>query len=281
MRTGWLLLALCACDAVFGLRETRRIPQDARATCPAIGTPPTFGPTYYQVFDQECADFSPSPTAGYALASCQGPTMRVLFGGPFEGPLAPITITGAMPCTLFESARLYPEGDRAHILTNGSACTAAAGYEELIKVDDTTWQLGAPLPFGQTGNITVGTPSAGPHRHVLEGTTNPTLLHELVDQEDGTWREVAQYTPGDLAPDIIGASGSVELTPDGLRLVFRGQFDAFSGAIYYADRPSIDARFAPATRLDNVPDVLDAYLTASCNKLYFSGAQRVFYMEQQ
>ena len=270
-----LLVALAACNQTFGLHDTQRPPSDAAPRCPAIGTAPVFRPAFHQVTDQWCQQYSPSQVANLAFAICND-NGSMIETGPLDQELAPLDLPQLAGCDFFEAnPRLAPEGDRMFLNAAGLNCPLAAGWYELARVGATWAVLGTT---GITGSNLLYSVTRGPHRHAM--LAEGGLFHEIVQRDDGAWEDtLPPYAPGDFGIALFG--GDANLSPDGLRLVLRGVTASPRGALYYVDRPTIDDRFGTATEQPDLPDVADAVITDDCGRLYFSGVQRVFFMEEQ
>src|SRR5215471_12221742 len=85
------LLALCACDAVFGIHNTRlehgEVPIDAPFMCPTSGAP-TFSRQLQQVVSADCWSFTPSESSGLAAMACHG--------GDFNSPATDVAVVGSL-----------------------------------------------------------------------------------------------------------------------------------------------------------------------------------------
>jgi hypothetical protein len=75
---------------------------------------------------------------------------------------------------------------------------------------------------------------------------------------------------------VSGIASSTQLSADGLRLVFTS-----SALVYYTDRATLDAPFAVPRRIENLNDAQDTFLTANCERIYFSANGAVFFRELQ
>ena len=274
MRVG-LVLVVCACNQTFGLHDTQRPPGDAAPRCPATGTPPVFRAAFHQVTDQWCREYSPSQDADLAMAICNDGGSR-LESGPVDQPLAPLDLVQLAGCDFFNAyPRLAPEGDHAFLNAAGLNCALAPGWYELARVDATWAVLG---PIGLQANETLSSVTRAPHRHAMLAKAG--ALHEIVQRDDGSFDDSLQpYPLTDLGITMLG--GDSNLSPDGLRLVLRNITSDDRGTLYYADRATITDRFGMPVPQPDWPDASDALITDSCGRLYFSGVQRVFFMEEQ
>jgi hypothetical protein len=284
-----ILVALAGCNQVFGVGPTTLPPPDALPTgCPAIGTPPQFSNKFDQVIDESCGDYIPSAVTGIALAHCSDIASSYIAVGPIDQPLAAVDVP-ADPVVNVERPRLLPEGDGAYIVLNNYDANNDDKFAEYRPIDATHWAFVADLNMpaaifsGSTLPTYLGAPTRAPNRHVFVsgGGLNDIdyTFHELALAGDGTWLEPgAPYIDGDLV-----ASGLLEapnLTPDGLRMVFRGYAASGEVGIFYADRQTIDDRFTSATILTGVPAASDAYMTEDCTRIYFTGLGSIFYVRQ-
>jgi hypothetical protein len=119
----------------------------------------------------------------------------------------------------------------------------------------------------------IGSPSSTSPRHALVSGLDSIGIRELVD--DGTtWTELRVYATGDLAGHVPDASVSVQLSPDGLRMVFF----VYKSGIYYSRRAQLGDPFPmPPLKLEGAPPLSDVFLTADCQRLYFSGLSSIFF----
>jgi hypothetical protein len=113
---------------------------------------------------------------------------------------------------------------------------------------------------------------------VLDDTTFPAALHEIVGHEGSGWQSVL---PGYTTELGIQVATPPNLSADGLRMVFRAyESTGNTFAVFYADRESIDARFGMAQPVAGVPDVSDPFMSDDCARIYFSGLGSLLYVDQ-
>jgi hypothetical protein len=281
MRWAWLVLA--ACNQAFGLRETQ-LPVDAPPVCPAIGTAPAFSDVLHQDVLAMCSYYTPSPDSGMALAACDDGTMTFVGFGAVDQPLQQVAFPPIASTVNLEQPRLVPEGDRAYAVENNYDLNGSSEIGEYLPDGNGGWRFNGVLKFPPalfpiSFDVSIGTASYGPHRHVIVSACNVGCadydLHEIVQQDNGGWLEVQEYTNQDLGTVSVDTAN---LTPDGLRIVLRGTLSTGS-AVLYADRPTIDARFGTATALAGVPVTFDPYLAPDCSRLYFTGLESVWYVQ--
>lgn len=281
--TRWLaLFALAACNRTFGLDQTALAPPDASPVCPAIGTTPEYLPTVLRAIHQECNAYTSSRDANLAMASCSGTfdfmyctEVLDIWAGPSDGPLAKIALPPPPRGELMTDVPvLAPEGNEAFV--NMFAPTGPLVFTAYARDPDGTWRFESYPAVPVAGEPS--TPSRGPARHMM--MLAALALHELVEDGSGAWNDVATYTTSDLHQI---ASRSVYLSPDGLRLIYSAIRPGENQiATFYADRPSIDARFGAPTELVGVPWTYDIlFMEADCSKIYFSGLGYVLYVQER
>ncbi|HEY1558327.1 MAG TPA: hypothetical protein VGF94_26050 [Kofleriaceae bacterium] len=280
-----LLLAaalVCGCNQALGLDRTQSIPIDAPPVCPPIGTAPAFSDIVRQGILQPCGSFSATADGADAIATCGGVVdtscdfVPQIAEGPPTGPLAPITLPLASADDLIEYAGVVetPEGDEIYAALY-NAPLAQFRYGAFARASDGTWTWGGYR--GQVVPGTLGVPSRGPNRHALVYGSD-TFLHELVEDASGMWSE---HLPAYTSSELPEPFSRPDLSPDGLRVAYVGVDATLEPVIEYADRPSIDARFAGAQVLAGVPGSSDGpFMSADCERLYFSGLGYILYVER-
>ncbi|MDB4954788.1 MAG: hypothetical protein JWO36_2357 [Myxococcales bacterium] len=277
----WIgVFVLCSCNQVFSLNATRQIdaephqffdaPVDAPFTCPPIGTAPQFSNLLHQVIPQDCSDYTISASANRALGACLSPWGAAIAQGTVDGDLTVIIPTDTIQRY---RPRLAPEGDTMLVYTfdpiNGQA------FQELAW-DGASWTQVAVLPMpAQAGQIT--SPTRRPNRHVL--IVSITGLDEYVDAGNNVWNPTLTHSHTQLG--VINAS-SPFLSADGLRLIIYGITTGKGEAhAMYTDRTSVDSPFGAATPLTGVPTASDLFMTEDCSRIYMSGLQSIFYVQQR
>jgi hypothetical protein len=276
MRRGWLIVALCGCNRVLALDPTEPVPVDALPTsCPPIGVAPRFSGRFHQIEDRPCTDYSPNAATGTALALCG----LGIEGGPLDMPLAPVGIAPIGSLINLKQPRLLPEGGIAYVDNQNFDLNNGDLFGEYHAVDATTWSYvgDSGIPHGTDLGALISVPTRAPHRHVMWTNGRDGSLHELVQQDTGSWTEVMTTAALGL-PSIWDAAS---LTSDGLRMVVHVEGAPGAASTEYADRPTIDQPFNPAVRLEGVPDTItDQVMLDDCTRIYFSGVGRVFFVEQ-
>jgi hypothetical protein len=258
----WLgLVALCACNQIFGLDSTKvSNTMDVRPPpmCPPIGQTPTFTQPASVLLSNNCSAVIVDAKETFALADCS-----VVEQGP------PNMLTMANVPTGYQSPRLEPEGTAAFFEKFDSMGVPLEW--DLLTYDGSSWGNPMTLPmlaFSMTSDYYThfGAPSqATGGAHVI-GQRNDGMLVEFSSTDPTSWSQVGVIsTLGPAAVNVVAAS----LTPDGRRLVF-----AAPGGIYYSDRQTIGDQFAPATQLAimGLPSVDGSlpYLTGDCGDLYYA-----------
>lgn len=282
------LLALCACNQVYGLAETRPepvvdaqyfdAPVDAPFACPPLTAPPPSYSRFLRQIPQDCRDYSLSFATGVATARCFEPRDHVAVG-PIDELLGPIAgMTSDPGGVQYVSPQLAPEGDELFYLRVASP---NGRIEHRLRNSDGTWATAVALTPNLPVAASLGTPTRGTTRRMMvKLATTGTDLSEIEIAPNGTWSTVATYGYADLG--VYYATSAPSLSPDGLRLVWSGQdIQTVSEKTYYATRPSLSARFESYAPLVGVPGAVSPFMTEDCAKIYFSAAASVLYVQQQ
>jgi hypothetical protein len=271
-----LLLALCACNQVFGSDPVRvgdahyfDAPIDSGTHCPATGNTPVFSPQLHGAIDQDCHGYEISSDRGTAIAQCYVGNFVAIFEGPQDQPLTQVsTLPTSDDNTSVDVARLSPEGDL--ILLTTFDLTATTTTCRSYTRDATGWTRGPDLPFPQFN--TVSPPSRGPDRRIIVYESK-ALGHEFHEDANGQWSELRLVTIGnDLRPH------AVYLSPDALRIVV---FEGTGGVnmpphTLYADRASRDSDFNPPVELTAIPPS-EVFVTEECGRVYVSSVKEIFF----
>jgi hypothetical protein len=277
---------LSGCNAVFGIRgsvglEFFDAPIDAAPQCPPLGTTPAFRPAVHSLPFASCDVYTISEAANRAVARCTSDGHPVAQGA-IEGTLDAVPTTDA-PSFYYYYARLSADGDRIARLA-----FHRQPFYWTVEVDHYDPAVGyiydSRLPYMApestlsrepwTSNITA---RPEPHLVVTEQslTANAYVLHELAEV-GGTWSEIDSYNVTALTDDMKEPS----LSPDGLRMVYSKNV-AGANVLMYTDRPTIQDRFHTGEAIAEVPPGVDwPMMTTDCGKLYFTGLQTTFYLEQ-
>jgi hypothetical protein len=278
------LLALCACDQVFGLTATRPVdatffdaPLDAAPTC--NGTP-QFSPLLHQAVFQACLYYTTSEARDLAAAAC-GQGSYDDYDGAVDQVLSPATFMGGPRPGGPELPRLTPEGDE--LWGRFQVGPSSAVFSIFTHSGEHQWSYSRDLPITNPAmDDSVGTPTrkvAGVRHFIYWDHTNFQLVEYLYD---GTTASLLRsYTPGELASSFVQFP---QLSPDGLRLIFTGslQTDPSNTVVtLYTQRATIADVFPPAVVLNTAPVTFDPFLTADCGRLYTSGLGSIFYAQQQ
>ena len=256
----WALLLLAGCNQVYGLDSTQLTPADAPRGCPAFGEPLKFSPYVGQSVFQDCIDYQIGGTR--AIGFCNG----ALAEGNVDQPLAPMMFIPRDAASTYQRYTLWPDGETMFVfedsLINGSRwllyARNAAGM----------WTSSGEVPGPMSGEH-IGAPSSSSPRHAFVSGTATGGIREVID--DGQWSEVHTYDAVELGNHL--PSRSVQLSPDGLRMMYF----VFKDAVYYSQRAKLGDKFPVPTKLEGAPVLEDAFLTADCQRLYFSGLGRVFF----
>jgi hypothetical protein len=268
------LVVLCACDSLFGIRDTHLthdLPVDAPFACPTSG-PPVFSHALQQLVELDCRSFTAAELGGLAAMWCSGGD----FGVDASSVLVVGSLENGQDMTVIEMTNfLYldviidPEGDEIFTFTQETNYVVG----ELARTG-TTWAPGTPpaLPFIWNGSDDVTSPTKRPDRRMLYYRWAPDLMwYELQETAPGTW--ITERAHPELGPYLENP----RLTADGLHLVGNSGTDT----IVYAGRTSLGGDFDPPVQITTVP-AAGRYpsLTDNCSRLYFWGLNSVFYAQQ-
>jgi len=277
------LVLVCACNQVFGVDHTTRVPgvggidaqyfdapADAPFACPALGVVPQFKRGLRQIDADGCVQYTRSDTLATAL--CTGIVMQ----GPVDGPLTAIPDLGL--CSLSAGTPvLSPEGDQLYISAYDWATYTSQPFRVYDRQGDGSWQRGADLPMAPTSSIS--TVTRGPDRHILYwqyGAAGANI--EEWANGTGTWKQVAVHG---AAEHGLAAIFFVWLGSDGLRAIIQGDVRGSSTPqLFYTDRAAVGAAFNMAVPMTGVPLVNDAFMTDDCGRIYMSGLSSIFYEQQ-
>jgi hypothetical protein len=287
MRWGLAIVLLCACNQAFGIRETRAsdasqvffdAPIDAPYQCPPIGTTPRFSSLLHQVIPQYCTDYSFSAASQRALAVCvTGPYSRgFIYQGTIDGSLTAAPGFPTASDITVSQPRIDPEGEEV-VLATFDLTNTVAPFAVFRAQTDGSWSRLADLPIPQFGIVSGRT--RGPNRHLLHRKNVQDDLDEWAEQSPGTWNKVNTHR---LAALGVTAVDELWISPDGLRVIMNARTATTPnlGQVMYADRASMTDAFNAAVALDNVPAVHDAFMTEDCARIYLSGLQQIFYVQQ-
>ncbi|HSD88266.1 MAG TPA: hypothetical protein VLB44_12150 [Kofleriaceae bacterium] len=284
-----LLLATCACNQVFGLRETQVVdaayydaPIDAPFRCPDLGgAPPLYSRLVHQVVTQDCWDytFSTNPDIPIAVGFCAnaGTGTRVLEESPVdEDGMHPIAELAPVPAVrVIDQFRLAPEGDEAYARVTA---TSTATLSRFRRSSTGAWSKDADLTIpimvlDSVGSVTRR--SLGPRLIVQR---YDRTFHEYVPDGTGAWMDVQSY-----APTAFGLTlpSDPRITPDGLRMIFTANSGLFTTSTYFTDRASVSEAFGPPRLLADVSIALTPVMTEDCARLYFTALGSVLWVQQR
>jgi hypothetical protein len=271
-----VLLALCACNQVFGSDPVRVVDAhyfdaviDGPPRCPTAGMTPVFSPQLHGVISQNCHGYQISGDRGTAIAQCYVTDSVVgIFEGPQNEHLDQITtLPVSDDITQFDAARLSPEGD-LFLLTSFNLTTTTTGFRSFTR-DATGWTQGEDLPFPQFN--TISPPSRGPDRRIIVYESK-ALGHEFHQDAGGQWSELRLVT--------IGSEGRlhvVYLSPDALRIiVFEGGLPPMPPHTLYADRANRDSDFNLPVELPAIPPG-EVFVTEDCGRVYVASVEEIFF----
>ncbi len=263
-----------ACNRTLGLDDTKLLdgrPIDAPPSC---DRELVFAEAVHQVIIEPCTDYVPAADIDRALALCNS----TIAEGPIDQPLAPMTVAPHGPGSInVYSPRLAPEGDRAFVVQYRATLPSIFS---VYTRDAAGWSWSYDVPITSDFDDTIGTPSRGPVAHAMYARPNSATADELVEESPGNWRVHATYQASELATEALYAS--LNLSADGLHLIFTGSMGGTRSQVLHAARASIDDRFPLPTPLLALPPGLEfGFMTPSCARVYFTGLESVFYSPQQ
>lgn len=279
-----LVLAVAGCNSVFGVHQTEQAPvadaqffdapSDAPYACPQIGTAPVFKKYYHQALDQSCSGYTTSPRTNLATAMCVAPS--VVREGAIDGPMT-VSTFASPPSTsgAVYRAKLGPDGDVLLVRrfdTIKNAFTISL-YERTAET--WTYRYDALVPTVDGSLPSTPTRGASARRFLLYFAVNQGEFHEIVETSPGVWSDLLTHTTTELGVDAVF---DVNLSPDGLRIVFGGG-TSVSTAIFYADRARVGDPFGHTTPFD-LPAAYGAFMTEDCGRMYFEGLGTIFYVSQ-
>ena len=278
------LLLMSGCDLVLGLNgrdgeepadSRNEAPTDVRVvTCPPLGQAPAFLPVAHQVV-VGCGELTASEAPTRAMALCGGAIAQ----GSIDGPFSPVPEFLVVDPEHIDVPRLAPEGDLVLVRhwdpsnlyaqvrayqRSGTAFTPAFDVTLASRTFDTS--------------VRFGTPSKGPARRMFLRDPN-IVLAEIELDAAGAGTVVASYEVSQLGLESIYQVPN--LSPDGLRAIFLAQYEG-TGRVVYMDRASLSERFRPVLPVEGIPAAatFDAFMTAECERVYYSSAGSLFWVEQ-
>lgn len=278
------MLALVACDRALNLAATA--PADGAdaaffdaailTSCPPPGTTPLFSPKLVQTVTQNCFSYTRSPRLGVAAAICTDDMGKnYIASGPVDMPLSvAVGMDDPSTCANRNSVELSADGI-ASVSCSGSSFQPE--NREYAYQPNGTWVKGLDL-MPATGNIydLAALTSTTPQR-LLYWNTGDRNLYEN-EGTIGNWTQVAMTPTTSLGLNYLTW---IAVTSDGLRLVMQASTstDPIFKA-YYTDRPDLSSAWRPAERLLDVPLGGSLYMTDDCSRVYISGLQNIFFVDQ-
>jgi hypothetical protein len=275
----WVVLICFGCNQIYGLDKTE--PRDASTSdaetfaCPPAGVDLRFKRQLHQIPINHCSQYIASLRANRSIAFCDEPVPGY-YAGPVDGPLEIARGLAAGPGEYLEYVHLSADGDFAV----GRLCDAAflrCSLATYVRNGDDSWSRAADLPIPAQYSTHVGRPTYGPDPHIFVDDQDAPAYQEWA-RRSGVWELVGSYQLADWGLDFMELNG---LSPDGLRMLFHGRKILGPLGMYYLDRPSLDARFETAARELDMPFAPQASQTDDCARLYFSGLDRILYLEQE
>lgn len=286
-----MILALVGCNQIFGVNATGMLPPidaqqfdaalDAPYACPPLGTAPAFSRNYHQAVMQNCTGYSASPGADLAMSVCQlGGANEVIADGPIDGAMTASVLVSPPETPMIgqPSPKIGPDGDVLLVRRFDTVKNKflIALYERVSG----TWvyRYDAYTPNQQFSAFpSTPTRGASARRFLLYVGIGQGQLDEIVETSSGVWSKAASHTTAELA---VATITDVNLSPDGLRIVFNGATASpIAPAVLYADRARVGDPFDHAIALD-VPAVHEPFMTEDCGRLYFDAIDTIFFVQQ-
>lgn len=215
--------------------------------------------------------FTADRTSGRATKLDVAATIRGSEGNTYNLPATGYTTIISSAIVSYDAPRLSPGGNELYAVEDSS------GFYSLIR---TTWvaplMWSSPQPVELASGAGFVLLAAGDAPSSVT-TTNP---RRMIISRTGGYDEYVEVTPTRWSRvSSVGASafsvaflGEGMLSPDGLRLAFRGQVGAANIGAYMVTRPDVATPFSPAAlRLPTEPvNVSRPFLTDDCKHLYFT-----------
>ena len=285
MRWRVALLVMSACDQVFSLNGRDgaepadggfELPTDVRVvTCPPLGQAPAFLPVAHQVV-AGCGELTASEARTRAMALCSS----AIAEGPIDGPFTPVPDILAIGTEHIDVPRLAPEGDLV-LVRHWDQSTLYAQIRAYQRSGSTFTPAFDVTLAGRRFDTSVrfGTPSKGLARRMF--LRDPSIvLAEIELDAAGAGTVVASYDESQLGIESIYQVPN--LSPDGLRAIFLAQYEG-TGRVVYMDRASLSERFRPVLPVEGIPAAatVDAFMTSDCERVHYSSAGSLFWVEQR
>ncbi len=283
MRWVVALLMLSACDQVFGLKVRDGVPTDGAiesptdvrvVTCPPPGQAPAFLAVAHQVV-AGCGELTTNEARTQAMALCN----NAIAEGAIDGPFTLVPAFVATGTEHIDVPRLAPEGDLVFV-RHWNESTLYAQIRAYQRAGSTFTPAFEVTLAGRKFDTSVrfGTPSTGPARRIF--LRDPSMvLAEIELDAAGVGSVVASYTESQLGIETIFQVPN--MSPDGLRAIFLALHEG-TGRVVYMDRTNLSERFRPVLPVNGIPaaGTFDAFMTAACERVYYSSAGSLFWVEQ-
>jgi hypothetical protein len=266
---GWMLpcvaLLACGCNTVLGLEPTV-LGDGSLKSCPPIGETPVYTSFPIQVATSTVNyTFDEARTIAVGARSGMG-----IVEAPVDSDAFVIADLDRESGEILDQPALAPEGDELFVRRRLGLTTI---YDLLHYTrDGARWRrVGTlPIPIGGQDEFSVPTRRGDTRRLVVHAGGAVEEFREY-EELDGTWSFVRSYTRSDLGVVMFS---DLNITPDGLRLVFRGNdVSIFSdGKLMFADRPDLASPFSAARVMLDLPgDLFYPFMTPECRRLYYVG----------
>ena len=290
-----ILLALAACNRVFGVEDTTLRdappppPPDAPFQCPAAGAtpiaPPVFNTGLVRATSQMCANYSQSASARLEVALCQvGSTTSWAQRGFDEPAFQPIQLANPnrTPSMASNTFRLAADGDELFIDETGGTLPIGVYHRDSATSTSWTWEYDLPRTDAFAVATSGVTRRGSAPRHYLGFFTTDRMLHEYVETAPGTWQDAMQYGPTDLGVGGFSTVPVFAFTGDGLRLVFIAKATPQSNgySTFYTDRDRLDVPLRPGVMMAISSPPTQPFLTDDCGRLYFDNLGAIYFVQQ-
>ena len=302
MRWTIVLMTVAACNAIFGIKDTKQIdaayydaPIDAPFQCPGIGSNLVMSGVLHQEFAQNCLSYSFTPD-GFATGLCPADRagsayqVFVMATGTVGG--GPLGATPGLPdyyttqgSSFDQWLTAFPSPDATHIYgehEHHDGATNMNHYEidRFTRQPDGSWVL-TDTPLPSTGFLSAySTVFTGPTGDRFLGVdVLDAAITEWAQDGSGGWVAGAAHAYRDLG---VVSITNPSVTSDGLRMALQGVRigQQFTEPLY-TDRASLSDWFRTVAPLAGGPIAQDIQLTDDCARVYVTGLGSVVSVQQK
>ncbi len=230
--------------------------------------------------------FSPAPPGSMMLvpgdwyiAERAAPRAVMIAAGIISQTTIPDTINPASytplyapSIVLYSAPRLAPGGNELFLVIKSGSIAMGSSTRN---VTSNVWSVPLSMKMKEPNGVTDATFLDG-HVPSAPTTTNPRRMlvslsgiDEYRETAPNEWRRIASY-PANI--DGVDVLGHALLSPDGLRMTFRGQRPSNNVAGYYLERASVSSAFGTPIQIPTSDglSVATPYLTPDCKHYYYA-----------